>query len=254
MTPNLNEAAYLPVFLESLTRQSFQNFELIVVDGCSSDGSLEILRRYAARMRLKIFEDPTRNIGYIRNVGCRCAQGDVLFHASSDTYFPPDLLEKVAQYYEDPGVISVAGRVYPIKSGTFSVVAYSAWEIMRFIFSRVPFPVRKYRPAGTFCSMRNSVFRAVDGFPHVKINEDGLLGQRIDDYVKEFGGRCVYDLHLLVGHYAKRFKMKGGVKTLAFYIYILANMLPFLRPFMKNLEYQAGELFASRADFKAVEK
>jgi glycosyltransferase involved in cell wall biosynthesis len=254
VAPNLNERRFLPGFLDSLRAQIFRNFEIIIVDGGSVDGCLGILQDYARRgMRLKILVDRTRNIGYVRNVGSRLAQGDLIFNTSTDTVFPGDLLQNVALIFQDQDVIAVSGRTCPINSGLLSVLAYTAFDIIRYIFTIAPWPLRKFRPAGNFTCIRNDVFRALGGFPEVKINEDGLLGQRIDDFMRGQirrldPARVVYRLDLFVGHHAKRFQKKGGLKAMAMYLYVFANMLPILKPLFRHIERKSGEVFASRSD------
>ena len=257
VAPNLNERRFLFTFLESLVDQTFRNFEIIIVDGGSSDGSLEMLRRYTARLRMRVLIDRTRNIGYVRNVGSFLAQGDLIFNTSTDTYFVPDLLQKVALIFLDPEVIAVSGRTLPINSGLVSVLAYTAFDLIRYLFTVAPWPLHKFRPAGNFTCIRNDVFRALGGFPEVKINEDGLLGQRIDDFMRgqisELDpARVVFRLDLFVGHHAKRFQKKGGLKAMAMYVYVFANMLPFLRPLFRHIERKSGEIFASRSDIGGV--
>jgi glycosyltransferase involved in cell wall biosynthesis len=257
VAPNLNESRFLPGFLDSLRAQSFQNFETIVVDGGSVDGSLQILEDYRRRgMQLKILIDRTRNIGYVRNVGSRRAQGDVIFHTSTDTWFAPDLLERVDRFYmENPGLISMSGRTFPMeKTGVLGCLAYGAFDLWRYLFTVLPRPIHKYRPGGNFTTIRNDMFRALGGFPEVTINEDGLLGERIDAYVYQLSDgrkRLVFHLGLYVGHHAKRFEMKGGVRALSMYFYVFANMLPFLRPLFRHIERRSAEVFCSRSDLGA---
>jgi len=228
VVPNLNEAKYLPLFLESLERQTLKDWELIVVDGGSTDGSLEILRKYG---KAKVIVDKTRNIGYIRNVGAEYATTDILFHTSSDVILPETLLEEIVETFKkNPFCVALTGRTF---------------DIIRWIFTQAKL---KFRPAGNFCAVRKQVFRAVDGFPEVKINEDGLFGYKIDDYCKNHHCFTVFRFDLTIRHHVKRFEKKGGLKALLFYMYVFANMFPMLKFLFRSLEYKSGEQFASRSD------
>src|SRR5207244_4000882 len=51
---NYNYARFLPGCLDSILRQSFQDFELIVIDDCSTDGSLEVIRPYLSDPRVRL--------------------------------------------------------------------------------------------------------------------------------------------------------------------------------------------------------
>lgn len=60
---NYNYGSFLPQCIESILEQTFRDFELIVIDDCSSDNSVEIVQRYAHDPRLKLVAH-TANVGY----------------------------------------------------------------------------------------------------------------------------------------------------------------------------------------------
>lgn len=248
VVPNLNEERYLPLFLESLVNQSFKDFEVIIIDGLSSDKSLDIITSYQGKLNLCFATNTRRNIGYIRNYGSKFAYGEVLFHTSSDTYFEPDLLKKIKECYDLEDMVAVSGRTYPLGTNMLSKFSYQAFDLLRFLFTVTPFPVKKYRPSGNFCSVKRNVFLAVGGFPEVRINEDGLFGQKLDEYISKFGKRIWFNLNLYVGHNVKRFEKVGGIKTVMFYFFVFGNMFPFLKPLLKHIELKSAKIFASRSD------
>ena len=86
-------------FLNSLKKQTFKNFEVVIVDGGSEDGSLEAIERYRKHLKIRSIIDKTKNIGYIRTVGCKASKGEIIFNTSSDVYFPPNLLEELDAFY-----------------------------------------------------------------------------------------------------------------------------------------------------------
>lgn len=55
IVPNYNHAKYLPKRLDSIVNQTFQNFEVILLDDCSTDNSLEIIEEYAKGPRVTHF-------------------------------------------------------------------------------------------------------------------------------------------------------------------------------------------------------
>jgi len=243
VVPNLNEAKYLPFFLESLKRQTLKDWELIVVDGGSTDGSLEILREYG---KAKVIVDRTRNIGYVRNVGAEYATADILFHTSSDVILPETLLEEIVETFKrNRCCVALTGRTLPQGTSPIAFLGYIGFDILRWIFTQAKL---KFRPAGNFCAVRKQVFRVVGGFPEVKINEDGLFGYKIDDYCRKHCCFTVFRFDLTIRHHVKRFEKKGGLKALLFYMYVFANMFPMLKFLFRSLEYKSGEQFASRSD------
>lgn len=249
IVPNLNEGPRLELFLESLTRQTMKDFEVVIVDGGSTDNSFFIIRDYAFKLNLQYMIDHTRNIGFIRNLGAEHARAKILFHTSSDTYFPPNILTDIVKIYSSNSeLICLSGRTFPLKSGVLSVFAYQAFDLIRYLFTCAPYPIRRFRPSGNFTTIKTDVFWDVFGFPRVRINEDALLGKRVDLYAGAFNKNVMFCLSLYVGHYAKRFKVKGGVSTLLFYLYVVGNMLPFLKPLFRHIEEKSARVFASRSD------
>ncbi len=95
VTPSLNQAAFLPRTLESVLSQA-GDFELeyLVQDGGSTDGSVEILRRYGDRLRLRV--EPDGGQADAVNRGLRAATGDVVGWLNSDDLLYPGALARVA--------------------------------------------------------------------------------------------------------------------------------------------------------------
>jgi glycosyltransferase involved in cell wall biosynthesis len=82
--------------LESVLGQSYPRIEYIVVDGGSTDGTVEIVRRYAPRLARWVSE-PDRGISDALNKGARLAQGDlILYMNAGDTFADASALERAA--------------------------------------------------------------------------------------------------------------------------------------------------------------
>lgn len=249
VAPNLDEERFLPCFLASLANQTFKDFDVVIVDGGSKDKSLSIIKKYGLLLDIKLIIDKTRNIGYIRNVGSFASQGQIIVQTSTDTYFEPKLLEKVADFYtRNPKLISLAARTFPMGTSPITHAAYQAFDFLRFLFTVSPFPLHKYRPSGNFMCIRKRDFLRIGGYPEVRINEDGLLGQKLDLIFAKYHKSVVFSLELWVGHHAKRFETNGGIKSILFYFYVFSNMFPFLKPLLKHLEMKSAETFVSRSD------
>src|SRR5438067_8667389 len=87
IVPTFNRADFLVDTLESVFRQRFADFEIIVVDDGSTDGTIEYLRSLAGRVR--VCQQANRGAGPARNLGARHAQGKYLaFLDSDDLWFP----------------------------------------------------------------------------------------------------------------------------------------------------------------------
>jgi GT2 family glycosyltransferase len=97
--PNWNGAAHLPACLDALRRQTYGDFETIVVDNGSTDGSLELLaERYPAVQVLAL----PHNRGYAGgcNVGLQAARGDILTILNNDTEVDPRWLSELLRSLE----------------------------------------------------------------------------------------------------------------------------------------------------------
>jgi glycosyltransferase involved in cell wall biosynthesis len=85
IVPTYNGAAKIPLLLESLLRQTFQDFELVVVIDGSNDGTEEILQSYHSRFKaLKIISQVNSGRSAVRNRGASEASGEVLIFYDDD--------------------------------------------------------------------------------------------------------------------------------------------------------------------------
>ncbi|MBR4903827.1 MAG: glycosyltransferase [Selenomonadaceae bacterium] len=103
--PMYNAEKYLSVCLESILIQTMQDFEVIIVDDCSTDNSVAIAKSYAPKFggRLKLFSlsENTGTPGLPRNVGLEYACGKYIYFADSDDLIVDNALEKLFNYAEE---------------------------------------------------------------------------------------------------------------------------------------------------------
>lgn len=111
IVPNYNHARFLQQRIDSILGQTYQDFELILLDDCSTDGSVGILRGYAARDRRVRLEFNDKNSGSSFkqwNKGVRMVQGKYVWIAESDDYAGERLLERLVGVLEGDSGISLA--------------------------------------------------------------------------------------------------------------------------------------------------
>ncbi len=94
--PSYNQAAFLADALESALSQQHPNFECIVIDGGSTDGSVDIIRSYEDRLSYWVSE-PDDGQSHAMNKGFARARGSILTWLNSDDILLPGALQRVAE-------------------------------------------------------------------------------------------------------------------------------------------------------------
>lgn len=125
VTAVFNAASTLEESLRSVSAQTWPGVEHIVIDGGSTDGSLDVLARHQAAIA-HLVSEPDNGIYDALNKGIRCATGDIVgFMHADDSYATPEALQRVAAAFENPSVGAVYGDlVYIDKEDASRVVRY----------------------------------------------------------------------------------------------------------------------------------
>lgn len=112
LMPTLNEAATVVAAVRSVLDQSFQDTEVLVVDGCSEDGCADRVRALAAREpRVRLLENPARLIPSALNIGLAHARGRYVARVDAHATVSDTYLERgVAALEADPTLAAVGGR------------------------------------------------------------------------------------------------------------------------------------------------
>lgn len=108
IVPNYNHARFLPERLDSIFNQTFQDFEVILLDDCSTDNSVEILAKYAANPKVSQFIVNNVNSGSpFRqwNKGIAHAQGEIVWIAESDDVAAENFLEVLIPPFQEKSAV-----------------------------------------------------------------------------------------------------------------------------------------------------
>lgn len=99
VTISYNSAKTIERTIQSVVSQSYERKEYVIIDGDSSDGTQDIVRKYASQVDVFVSEkDSGRSDAF--NKGLRLATGDLVVYINSDDYLLPDSLSRVADIYD----------------------------------------------------------------------------------------------------------------------------------------------------------
>lgn len=94
--PTLNEEKHLPVLLADLSKQTFQDFEVIIIDGQSTDKTIEKSKSFKDKLpSLTILTSQIKNVSVQRNMGANNARGTYLIFNDADNRLPSFFLEGI---------------------------------------------------------------------------------------------------------------------------------------------------------------
>ncbi len=115
IVPIYNTAKYLPKCLDSITNQTYQNLEIILVDDGSTDNSSTVANKYAKKdPRIKIIHQKNSGPSAARNHGLKIATGKYISFIDSDDQIKPNFIDSLLKsFFNDPTVcLSVCGIHY----------------------------------------------------------------------------------------------------------------------------------------------
>lgn len=104
VTPSFNQAAYLEATIRSVLLQGYPALEYFVIDGGSTDGSREIIARYAPYLDFCVSE-PDRGQAHAINKGFERATGQIIAWLNSDDYYTPGALVRVVSEFESDATL-----------------------------------------------------------------------------------------------------------------------------------------------------
>ena len=199
-----NRRSYLERLLQSLDQLRYPNYEVVVVNGPSTDGTAAMLERFTKTVRMGTCDEA--RIGRSRNIGVGLAAADIVALIDDDAIPGSDWLELLVARYEDERVAAVGGPVFDVPLDRLE------WRLCTCTRLGVPVvdspgPVDRYvRPRadpflyfpGTNMSFRRAVWEEVGGFNELlyAVYEDAEFCSRVLDS----GHRIAYAEDATVRH------------------------------------------------------
>jgi succinoglycan biosynthesis protein ExoA len=207
--PCLNEAARLGALLDSLAAQDDPDFEIILVDGGSRDGTLAVAQRWLAEhpaVRLRLLHNPARHIPHALNLGIAAAQGEVIVRLDAHARPSRDYVRQCLAVLAENGA-AVVGGAWTVRPGAAGRMALA---IALAVSSPLGAGDARYRLAGRagagevdtvpFGCFRRETWVSVNGYNEALLtNEDYEFNLR----VRRQGGRVFFDARIRCDYFAR---------------------------------------------------
>lgn len=126
ITPSFNQARYLEATIESVLSQDYPRIEYIVIDGASTDGSVDIIKKHENRLAFWVSEKDSGQADAI-NKGLARTNGDIVAWLNSDDYYLPKAISNAVKVFEGiPGLVMAYGDMLAVNElgQTFNTLKY----------------------------------------------------------------------------------------------------------------------------------
>lgn len=205
--PALDEEKQLPVLLDSIKKQSFSDYELILADAGSKDKTLSIAKEYGC----KIIAGGLPAKG--RNEGAKIAQGRLFLFLDADMVLYPSFLERLIEQFEKKELDIASCSIYPSKKVDKVLHAsYNLWA--KLLENVVPH-------ASEVILIKREVHDIIRGFDKdIKIAEDHSYARKAAKF-----GKFGFLLRPGAGTSSRRFEQDGRART--YLKFVLAGVYMF---------------------------
>ena len=123
-----NQESFIHEAISSVVNQSHQDFELLIFDAMSSDGTKDVIQKFKNHPKIKIFFEKDNGLYHARNKGILMATGDILCFLNTDDYYEKDALETINKTFIENSHIDV---VY----GLNKVIEKNGIEIQKDVYA-----------------------------------------------------------------------------------------------------------------------
>lgn len=193
--PSFNPGKYIEYAIQSVEKQTYKNFEIIVVDDGSTDGTVEWIKNQKGRIRYSLQENSGAAIA--RNNGVKIARGDYIAFLDADDLWSPKKLEKqLCIFKRFPEVSFVFSNGYKVYGdNSYNYIMTSKYETKDSLFEQYTDPPELIDFAWNFkinsvptssVVIKKELFDIVGGFPNLRRGQDFALWQLLLEKGKAF--------------------------------------------------------------------
>jgi len=210
--PTLNEEKFLPKLLDSLIKQTNDDFEVIVVDGSSKDKTVEIARTYIPKLPgLSIIESKKASLPLQRNLGAKQSKGEWLMFIDADSVLFPHCIERLHEYIDQTKPSFFTTWMRPDSD----VPGDALIALLGNLMLQIAFVLHRPVAPGPLAAIRRDIFMSVGGYDETHaFHEDVELSQRLSKHKIPFSmiPETLYIWSL------RRLRKQGTLKVIQQYI------------------------------------
>ncbi len=190
IVPVYNRPDEVDELLQSLTQQTLEDMEVIIVEDGSSQPCEDVVRRYAGKLQLRYYTKENSGPGLTRNFGAEHSQGEFLIFLDSDCVLPQGFLQAVDDELKrkDSDAWGGPDRAHDSFTPVQKAISYSMTSFLTTggIRGGKKQMDRKFYPRSFNLGIRRSLYRQLGGFSSMRFGEDIDLSIRI----YESGASC----------------------------------------------------------------
>ena len=202
--PTYNEERYIEGCLKSLVNQTLRRdeFEIVVVDGGSTDRTVELAKEYADI----VVQQKSKGVGGARNDGAEVTTVEIIATTDADIILPKDWLARICADFELEGVVAVYGPIRPIEN------SFKYWFLIG-LFNKIVYFLGRtkvfYTTLGSNTAFRRREFLQIGGYSDLPAGDDYEIAWRLKHL-----GKIYCDPKLYVDFSMRRMDQFGVLRTL----------------------------------------
>lgn len=236
--PTLNEEKYIGGILGCLEKQTFRDFEVIIIDGHSTDKTEEEVSKFSGKMPLSFIESPKKGVSFQRNYAAKQAKGEYVIFFDADVMIDNDFLEKVDIQLEKKNIDILTTWNKPISNKPVDEFIYLFVNIFMLEL------IKKKSPGaiGVFICVRKSSFEKIGGFREsVNFGEDYDLAKRLHESGFTYALLKKPKVHVSVRRFDKEGRFNMIVKNLRAATYYLTDNHDYIDKIQGRFKHEFGK-------------
>lgn len=201
--PAHNEEKYLEKTIRSIKKQSFKDYEAIIVTNGCTDKTEEIAKKHEGK-KIRLLSLPKPNVSVARNAGALNAEGEILVFLDADTQLASDSLEKIKEEFREEHAVATTAAQPDLPSFSYTVALG---------FKNLYNHLGIYQGCSGALICRKKDFQQVEGYnPEIMVKEHHKLTLQLAD-IGEY--TCI---NTAVTTSMRRYQQWGLAKSAAFWI------------------------------------